>query len=318
MKNAFPSYEELVNLVNQILDNAVDPTTGEKETLTLRQIFYKLVVMKAFENIDSNYKLLSARLVKAREAGDVDDSRIEDRARQIIGGDVELRNPEDYYRDHSNTFYTSWKRYSRPFWLDQPNYVECWIEKDTLSRIAADAAGEYNVTVCVGRGYSSYSYVNEAVKRIIRMCGTGEEDGTKVLLRRPVILYYGDFDPSGENMVHDLEDRLRRYGLSIKEDYQIVRKIAITKEQIEELHLPTIPISQKKQKDDSRSKKFISEFGLDTVELDTLDTAQLKDMIRSAIEKNIDSSIWNEHQKSSNWEREELKRKIERHFERTQ
>jgi hypothetical protein len=308
----FPSQEVLVAAVNQILDKA----GGEK--LTLRQIFYKLVVMKLFENTIGNYKLLSARLVIARECGDVDDRRIEDRARTISGGDCSFRNPEEYYQDHENAFRRCWSQYTRPFWLDQPRYVEVWIEKDSLSRIAIDAASRFNVTVCVGRGYSSYSYINEAVKRIIRNCGTDEDDQGLILKRHPVILYFGDHDPSGSDMVRDLESRLRRYGLDVTEkDYQIVHKIAITEKQIKELNLPTIPISKKKQEDDSRAKKFIKEFGKDTVELDTLDTALLKSLIRSSIEMCINGPIWESHQEASEGERNAMRTRIEEHFRRS-
>jgi hypothetical protein len=308
----FPSQEELVAAVNLVLDKA----GGEK--LTLRQIFYKLVVMKVIENTTGNYKLLSARLVIARESGEVDDRRIEDRARTISGGDCSFRNPDEYYQDHENAFRRCWSQYSRPFWLDQPRYVEVWIEKDSLSRIAIDAASRFNVTVCVGRGYSSYSYINEAVKRILRHCGSFEDEKGTALERFPVILYFGDHDPSGHDMVRDLESRLRKYGLEFDDkDYQIVHKIAITEKQIKELNLPTIPITKKKQTDDSRAKKFIAEFGKDTVELDTLDTALLKQLIRSSIEMCINGPIWEEHQAASEKEREGMHKRIEEHFRRS-
>jgi len=674
MKQKFPTYEELVKLVNEILANAVDKETGKKETLTLRQIFYKLVVIHAIDNTTSNYKLLSAKLVLARERGDVDDRRIEDRARETVGGDCSLRDPEEYYQDHETAFRRSWEHYSRPFWLDQQNYVECWCfhpktpvvttrgvrpieliqvgervltkpgtfeivssvmernysgkiicinatgclpikttpdhlffvskricapsyrgarrkisspefiqagnvekfdylaipriqetedvksitmvggphaidlkdilfdeqfchviglylsegnittnqravqftfdnqkpeypkiikdfgsrlgavayfvdgqgarvafiartalanwlkenfgngaynkyfpewcmhlpqpkqleilkyyflgdgnfsdvtrrsisvssksisliiqtqlilarcgisctirtsndykgvtylltitgasldlvsslwniypfpdrktknisynhsriddnymyspiraiteetysgkvynievdgthtyclpcvvhncEKNTLVRIISSVASQYNVMTCVGRGYSSYSYINDAVQRIQRVCDFEGESP-----RKPRILYLGDHDPSGSDMVRDLEARLRKYGLNSVET-QIVEKIAVTPEQIREYGLPTIPIDPAKQKRDSRSSKFINEFGEDTVEIDAFDIEQLKLIVKTGIESLIDGDAWNFHQDESEREREELRQKIEQHFAR--
>jgi hypothetical protein len=299
----FPPYEELVALVNKILDDA----KGEK--LTLRQIYYKLVVLKAFENTVNNYKTLSSRLVLAREKGDVDDRRIEDRARQVRGGDWSFRLPEDYYEDHETAFRDCWKDYSRPFWLDQPHYVEVFIEKDSLSSPVSSAANEYNVVTCVNRGYASYSYINEAVKRINRAIFIDSDNP-----RTPHILYLGDHDPSGNDMVRDLEARLRKYGLECPEDFQIVEKIGVTQSQIQELNLPTIPISKIKQKSDKRSKKFMDEFGKETVELDVFDNEQLKSLVKTAIEAYIDPEIWNKHQDASEIERDTLHKRIEQHF----
>lgn len=304
--NAFPSYEELVALVNKILDDA----GGEK--LTLRQIYYKLVVLRAFENNINNYKRLSERLVKARERGHVDDSRIEDRAREIVGGDCSLRDPDEFYMDRENSFRDSWSDYSRPFWLDQKYYVEVFIEKNTLIRIVSSVANRYHVTTCVGRGYSSYSYVNEAVKRIIRNCQQFSPDPEYD--RSPVILYLGDHDPSGVDMVRDLEYRLRKYGLNVPEDYPIVRKIGVTREQIEKYDLPTDPLTLSKRKNDKRSKKFIEEHGVQVVELDVFDNEQLKSIVKAGIEEYIDPTPWNHHLEESNREREEIKKRIEAHF----
>jgi hypothetical protein len=303
---AFPPYEVIVREVNEILKKY----KGEK--LTLRQIYYQLIVRKVFENIPQNYKYLSHTLVKAREAGDVDDSRIEDRGRKVMGGDHSLRQPEEFYQSHENAFRRCWNNYSRPYWLDQPDYVEVWVEKDSLASIVSVPASQFNVMTCVGKGYSSYSYVNEAAKRIMRMCKAGGE-----VDRCPKILYFGDHDPSGHDMVRDLEARLKRYGLETDvDDYQVVEKIAITKDQIKEYKLPTDPISLKKKKDDKRSKKFISEFGNRVVELDALDPDVLKQMVQSAIEAHIDPEIWNKHADESERERNEIREKIEEHFGR--
>jgi hypothetical protein len=54
------------------------------------------------------------------------------------------------------------------------------------------------------------------------------------------ILYFGDFDPSGDDMDYHLNNALRFFGL---EDIDFQR-IAVTEEQIEEFHLPPMPKSK--------------------------------------------------------------------------
>ncbi len=47
--------------------------------------------------------------------------------------------------------------YRRDVWAAQPRRVECWLEKDALSGIFADALDGYGVTLNVGRGYDGWS-----------------------------------------------------------------------------------------------------------------------------------------------------------------
>lgn len=73
------------------------------------------------------------------------------------------------------------------------------MEKDALAGVLAPIASEFHVTMMVNRGYSSQSAMYEAGKRYIENC----QDG-----RYPHLIYLGDMDPSGEDMVRDISDRL--------------------------------------------------------------------------------------------------------------
>lgn len=61
-------YAELVGAVKRII-------SGYSIPLTLRQIYYRLVVAGLIANTRSDYNQLSSQLVTARENGDIDDSR---------------------------------------------------------------------------------------------------------------------------------------------------------------------------------------------------------------------------------------------------
>ena len=84
--------------------------------------------------------------------------------------------------------------------------------------------------------------------------------------KEAVILYYGDFDPSGKDIDRFIKESLEWFGL----DIEFIR-IAITLEQIEEHNLPHTPDDAKeiaKMRRDPRFKKW--EYGLFRVELDAL------------------------------------------------
>ena len=80
-------YEATVAAVNQIIGQYSIP-------LTLRQIYYRLVAKGLIPNRRSAYNGLSAQLVKAREAGEVDERRINDRTRSIE--DRAFDTPNDF------------------------------------------------------------------------------------------------------------------------------------------------------------------------------------------------------------------------------
>jgi hypothetical protein len=288
-----PDYETIVKEVNKTLERFPDTK------LTLRQVYYQLVAALIIENNINSYKHLSRYLVKAREEGKVDDSKMEDRGRQTIGGDREKTDPVAFYQEHEDFFRTCWEQYARPMWQGQQNYCEVWIEKDSLSRIVSDVAGKYGVKTCVARGYSSYTFINDGASRIVSTCDSG---------RIPRVLYFGDFDGSGEDMVRDLGVRLERYG--VPDGETIVEKIALNRKQIDQYNLPPSPVKGA----DSRTKKFIAKHGDEVVELDALDPDVLKNLVKTAILGCIDASIWNKNSREADRERDMIKEQVDAHF----
>ena len=95
-----------------------------------------------------------------------------------------------------------------------------------LSQVLAEAVYPFNTVVAPSRGYSSYSYLQEAVNRINR-------HGNGKLVK---ILHFADHDPSGIDMSRDLQNRLVKYcgGYDVE-----VRRIALTFDQVRRLQLDT-------------------------------------------------------------------------------
>jgi hypothetical protein len=129
-----------------------------------------------------------------------------------------------------------------------------------------DALQPYGVTLNVGRGYDGWDSIHNAAERY----GSGENT---------TVLYFGDFDPSGEDMVRSLRDRLAFF-----ESRPEILKCALTDEDVDRYHLP--PDFTKKT--DTRRAAFIAKYGDRCVELDALPVDVLRERIVTEIESRMD------------------------------
>ncbi len=256
-------YSEIVSAANQIINSY-------SVNLTLRQIYYRLVAAGMIANTRSDYNQLSSQLVKVRENGDIDDTRIVDRSRTIE--DVSFDSPASFMQACKDTLES---KYVRRFWDSQPVYCEVWVEKDALSGVLSEAVYPFNTIVAPSRGYSSYSYLKDASERIKRYCAGGKS---------AVILYFGDHDPSGIDMSRDLQDRLDKYCGDVE-----VKRMALTYDQVRRYDL--IPNPAKIA--DTRSKGYISQFGNQCWELDAIEPDELVRLCRTAVDTLIeDRDAW--------------------------
>ncbi|MBT9167460.1 MAG: hypothetical protein DDT19_00798 [Syntrophomonadaceae bacterium] len=158
---------------------------------------------QVIDNSRSEYQRFSNALVKARQEGLIPWAWLEDRVRQP--------RVVRMWRDLPDFLDTVRQAYRKDIWPSQPQYVEVWLEKDALSGLFADITEEYGDTLVVGRGYNSWSAYQEVVLRFRRQ-------------NKPVvILYFGDFDPSGEDIVRALRESLNFFGTSPR-----IEKVALT------------------------------------------------------------------------------------------
>lgn len=231
--------------------------------LTLRQTYYQCVVRNLFPNSERSYKNLGNLISDARLAGLMDWDAIEDRVRKP-------RVPSEF-ANVEQLIDTASYWYRLPRWDGQENYVELWVEKDALAGVLAPIAGEYHVTMMVNRGYSSSSAMYEAAKRYLDNCKDG---------RHPHLLYLGDMDPSGEDMVRDISDRLELFGL----DALAVTKVALTMDQVEEYKPPPNPAKMS----DSRAEKYVEKHGYSSWEVDALPPKALTEIIQDEIRGLVD------------------------------
>jgi len=244
--------------------------------ITLRQLYYRLVSRLLIPNTVNSYKRLSRIMVKAREDGDVPVNCLEDRSRRVLGkGDVGYGSAEEYLKSRLETLQDSWRGFTMPMWEDQPRNVLISLEKDALSRLVSRIANAYSVRTFPTRGYPSFSYVQEMSRGI-----TAKQGG-----KQTVVLYFGDFDPSGVDIERDLTERLEKYGAR---DFE-VRRVALTMDQIKQYSLPPMPV----KRSDARADSFLAEHGDRAVELDALDPNVFQSVVEGSIKSQINVARWN-------------------------
>lgn len=257
-KNFRPDSLDLIAKCDEIVRDYL----GQGLRLTLRQLYYQLVTQNIIKNEERAYKNLSSLVSDARLSGMLDWDAIEDRIRVPV-------IPSEF-KDLQELVDAALYSYRLPRWETQTDYVELWVEKDALAGVLRSMANQYHVPMMVNRGYSSQSAMYEASKRYLQR----QDDGKTLTL-----LYLGDFDPSGEDMVRDIADRMEMFGIDAK-----VKKIALTLDQVYKYKPPPNPAKHS----DPRSRDFIAKYGASSWEVDAINPIELRKIIKREIERFID------------------------------
>jgi len=142
-----------------------------------------------------------------------------------------------------------------------------------------------SVPLMVSRGFSSDTYLHSAAETIMAQ-------------GKPTYIYhFGDHDPSGVWIARKTEQGLRRHA---GDDAEIhFERIAVTPEQIEEWNLPTRPTKRD-------GNTHARDFDGDSVELDAIPAADLRELVRECIEQHIDQTQFKVLQQAEASERELL------------
>jgi hypothetical protein len=266
--------------------------------LTVRQIYYRLISppFQLFANKLSNYKGFDKILTRAREKGEVNWRKIEDRSRTTIGGDSGFDSPELFTDAMIVWTKRAWENYTRPAWKDQSKYVEVWVEKDALATLVSNVADGFRVLTYPSRGYSSFTRVMEAIEDRFEEV---PED------RSLTLIHLTDHDPSGLDMTRDVERRIREYWGS--SDRVEIERVALTFEQVKKFDLAPNPTKMA----DPRSQNYHAQYGNQCWELDALPPDALEKIVKLAILKHIDAGTWDANMEQIDREKKQLQKKFE-------
>jgi hypothetical protein len=257
-----------------ILEHAATIVRSYSTRVTLRQLFYRLVADQTLRNTRSEYNSLSSQTAKARRQGDF--PALMDRTRNIERWYPLFQSTEEA---------TAWlkNRYRRDRTEGQEYSIYLAVEKAGIVNQLDEWFGdELGIPILPLGGYSSQTFVDDVyndsrlpsrshyANRIYQDNGDGREFKG---LRPTVLIYAGDFDPSGEDIDRDFTERTACW------DY--VHRIALLPEQIDEYDLP--PAMGKAS--DTRASQFIERHGeLIQVELDALPPDTLQGLYQDAID----------------------------------
>ncbi len=258
VKNWRPDTKALVDKILAVTESY----QKQGYVLTLRQLYYQLVVQNIFANLQKNYAKLSDLLGEARMCGLCDWAVIEDR----------IRVPKfvNEWSSIDSAMRTLIAVYRRRRWEDQENYVEVWVEKDALSGFLEPITQDYHVHLLVNRGYSSISAMRDSSLRFRDASNEGKTCH---------LLYLGDLDPSGEDMVRDIKDRLGELWARVE-----IKKIALNRDQVDEYQLPPNPAKMS----DPRARGYVEEHGDVSWEVDALPPVVLNELLTTALEELLD------------------------------
>ena len=246
------------------LIEAMHAVTEAAQPITGRGVGYKLFTRGLIASMARSEMQRVYRLLKeARERGIIPWEWIVDETRAIERVST-WADPADYARCVAQS-------YRRDFWDQQPYRVQVWSEKGTVRGILAPVLDHYAVGFLPVHGFSSATAAHDIAE---------DDDG-----RDLIVLYVGDFDPSGMFMSEvDLPARFAKYD----GDHVKPTRIALTVEQLE--GLPSFPATDKRK--DPRYKWFVANHGRHCWEFDAMDPNDLRDCVEQAIIGLIEPVAW--------------------------
>ncbi len=260
--------------------------------LTVRQAYYQCVGHGKLSNRLSEYRRVSAVLTELRRESLIPWHAVADRTRTTTEKRGEP-NVTDWLWGELRAIFNP-EYYGRCYIQNQDVYVEVLVEKDALASIAESAVWPYCTRLNVTRGHPSASMQNAIAERL---------DKAMMLGKRPLLLHYGDLDPSGVAIPRALQAKLREHhGLDIE-----VRRVALTPSQVASLGLPESLDAAKQV--DPNYPAWEREYGdMKPVELDAMHPEALQRLIREALEGVYDMSEFGLQQQREGEDRELIAR----------
>lgn len=242
-----------------VRNEALVRIVNEVAPCSVRQVYYQATVHGIVEKTEAGYDKVQRALVDLRRSGRIPYRKITDNTRWQL-------KPRTY-DNLKDALERTAALYRRAVWSDVDAYCEIWLEKDALAGVVHPVTAAFDVPLMVARGFSSLSFLHSA----------GEDIAA---LDKPAHIYHlGDHDPSGVCAGEKIEESLRHFAPKAEIHFQ---RLAVLPEQIRDWKLPSRPTKTT----DSRAKTFGY---AESVELDAIHPAQLRSMVREAIEQHLPS-----------------------------
>jgi hypothetical protein len=229
--------------------------------ITVRGLYYQAEVAEVpgIDKTEAGYVKVQRQVLELRREGRLAYEEIADATRW-------MRKPTSY-NSIEDALEATARMYRRNLWRDADSYVEIWIEKDALAGVIYPVTAQYDVPLMVTRGFSSETFAYEAIE-------SRDDDE-----RDYYVYYFGDFDRAGRDGANSLQEKLKRFAAD-RPFRVIFIQVAVTKEQISRLRLPTRPHKKNSAADRLWPHSY-------ACELDAIDPDTLREMVRVCIERHL-------------------------------
>lgn len=324
-KNGQGTVEKDWVLILKEVDNTILPWYQDKGVLpTLRTAFYRLVSKNMLPNDKGSYQGLSEQMVKAKKGEfgfrfkTIKWGCFADEGRLTRQDYPYYNSPKDYFQDRFDRLKYAVKEYTIPRWYKQPNYVEVWLEKEALVSTFRKFLKGKEVNIRKLTGFNGWESANQTFHD---MAKTMYYEGVFWPESRNIhILYFGDMDPSGEDIERAVREQIEYFSektisyntkqnKSIDLSHITLTRIAVTWDQMIKYNLPSDPDQKTKdkligtsaKKGDARTEKYIKHHDgiFKVAELDAMLSYQpdsLERLLVDATDQYFDNDIYDKVQ----------------------
>jgi hypothetical protein len=263
---------------------AIREAIAEDPPMTVRQVFYRLVVAGAVEKTEAAYQGTVIRLLtEMRLDGDIPFDWIIDESRR--------RRITETYDSVADALEQTARFYRRSALQQADDYIEIWCEKDALAGSIWQVTSRYDVPLMISRGMPSLTFLHGTAQEVQRAAEAGKET---------FIYQFGDHDPSGVLIPQTIERRLDEMCEQMGCPPPVIERVALTGEMIATYNLPTRPTKRE-------GNRHAAGFAGDSVELDALPPRILRALVQQVIEDHISERELKVLRTAEESEREQLR-----------
>lgn len=211
---------------------------------SVRHLYYRMTNPRLkvhVDKTDSGYDKIKDMAKMMRRTGKIPWNYIVDDSRSSSGGDYGT-TPEEFVKDFGTGF-------AKALWADSEYHVEIWCESRSIAAVLRPMSLKYGIEMSPTVGFASDSFIYYGSERMKDELEKG---------KHVMIIYIGDYDPSGVLIDLDTKKKLMHHisggswanfdktksDAEQCEEYEDLYnfsfyRIAITEEQIKEYDLPT-------------------------------------------------------------------------------
>jgi hypothetical protein len=275
-----------------------------RQPVTIRQGYYHLDVLGLIAKTEIGYGVVTDLMNEMVDVGIIDADWVVDLSREplIWSG----------YDSPAHALREAAEGYFKNLWLDEPHYVQVWLEKQGLIETIKGPCMRRCISLWPAKGYSSRAFLRRAVKEVV--------DAAK-----PTFIYaLGDYDAAGWFASQHIGKMLRDYAGQAGFKLPIAfERVALSPEQVDAFGLEASTRPSKERDGLGRPIPSVRAFRAlqertaphlvgQSCELDALDPDDLRNLVRGRIARHMSDTRLAELEAEEAGEKAEIMRLVDR------